>query len=140
YPNPERWNTALVDAQRTAEAEVDSMCATAREREEEGLASQIEAARLRLIRELGRYLVCFGDSSDLNYTLQAQANRDTATAARLRECLQRLGGYPNWTGELVRGLKEFGKDLTENQRRGRLLGRELEAALQDPRWSSAASF
>jgi len=138
YPNPETWNTALADAQRTAEAEVDRMCAIAKEREEGGLTSQTEAARLRLTGELGRYLICFGDSGDLNHTLQEQATRDTATAARLRECLQRLGGYPAWAPELVRELKEFGKDLTENKRRGRLLGRELEASLQDPRWTAAS--
>lgn len=140
YPNPETWNTALADAQRTAEEEVDRMCATAKEREEEGLTSQIEAARLRLTEELGRYLACFDDSGDLNHTLQEQGTRDTATAARLHECLQRLGGYPAWAPELVRELKEFGKDLTENKRRGRLLGRELEASLQDPRWAAAVSL
>lgn len=50
-----------------------------------------------------------------------------------------LGGYPTWDDESVRGLGQFVGKLTENQRRARLLGKELDAALEDPRWAARVS-
>jgi SNF2 family DNA or RNA helicase len=139
YPLSDVWNEGLEKAQSTAADEVKLMTSRAQELERVGMASQMEAARIRLIREMGRFLVSLGGTSDFDKALREQASRDSATALRLRECIAKLGGYPEWTPELVRELREFEAGLTENKRRGRLGGREVEAALQDPRWIAAMS-
>ena len=74
------------------------------------------------------------ETGDLNGLLHQQMSRDIATAQRLKKCLDRLGGYPNWPGDLCRELESFAKQLTGNQRKARLIGKELDAALDDPRW------
>jgi len=107
----------------------------AAQREQESLQRQREAARLRLLRELGRYLVCLGEGvSDLNGILYHQMSRDIASAQRLKQCLDKLGDYPDWPTELCHDLDAFDQQLTEAKRRGRLIGKELDAALNDPRW------
>jgi hypothetical protein len=65
-------------------------------------------------------------------------SRDIATAQRLDQCMKRLGGYPEWPAELGRELDEFYRDLAPNQRHARLLGSEIDAALEDPRWVAIA--
>lgn len=101
------------------------------------LHRQIEAARLRLIRELGRYLVCLdGNIDELNEILAKQMSRDIASARRLRKCIDLHGGYPEWSDEIKRQLKDFRNSLGEGHRDARLLGSELDAALDDPRWKA----
>ena len=107
----------------------------AEQREKEALLRQKQAASIRLQHELGRYLICLGGGTEnLNETLHHQMSRDIASAQRLRRCLERLGGYPEWPLDLCRDLESFVEGLTENQRKARLLGKELDAALEDPRW------
>lgn len=64
--------------------------------------------------------------------------RDIVGAQRLRQYLDRLGdrlgAYPEWPDPLRHELAGFVQGLTDNQKKARLLGRELDAALQDPRW------
>jgi hypothetical protein len=135
YPDPDGWLKAQEKARQEAQAQVQRMEEEAAEREAEGLQRQREAAYLRLRRELGRYLVCLGEgTANLNDVFYRQMARDTAGAQRLTQCYERLGGYPAWDLELCRELGQSGRLMTENQRAGRLLGRELEAALGDPRW------
>jgi hypothetical protein len=99
------------------------------------LSRQVDAARLRLQRELGRFLVCLtGSADDLNNTFHEQMTRDIAGAKRLRRSFDSLGGYPVWTDELREQLNEFYSQLTDNQRHARIIGAEVEAALGDPRW------
>jgi len=96
---------------------------------------QLAAARLRLTRELGRFLMCLaGGETDLNQTWQSQMARETATATRLQQCLERLGSYLDWTADLQWELRRFFRNLNDNQVKARCLGREVDAALQDPRW------
>lgn len=45
--------------------------------------------------------------------------------------------YPDWPPELAAEFEEFRNHLTENQPRARLAGKEIDAALQDPRWRVA---
>jgi hypothetical protein len=50
--------------------------------------------------------------------------------------LDRLGRvYPDWDSVIIRELDIYVQSLSEGQRRARLLGKELDAALEDPRWS-----
>jgi hypothetical protein len=98
-------------------------------------AAQIEAARLRLIDELGRLLICFEpDTDDLNGKFHRLASEQTPTAQRLQNVFGRLGGYPCWDGQQIGDLREFRANLSPSQVKTRLTGRELEAALADPRW------
>lgn len=61
--------------------------------------------------------------------------RDLKTSEqRLRRVYERLGGYPEWSPELCKELEEFASTLTENVRSARVMGSEIDAALQDPRW------
>jgi hypothetical protein len=107
------------------------------ESERKALDRQAEAAKLRLKRELGRYLVCMNEGmDDLSGVLHRQISRDLPGAARLRECYDRLGGYPQWDAGTLRELNAFEKDLAEDRRRARLMGSELQAALDDPRWAA----
>lgn len=95
----------------------------------------IQAANRRLQRELGRYLLhADPKAGDLNHLLYEQIQRAGPMAVRLQKCLDRLNGYPQWTDPLVRELRRFVMGLDENQRKARLLGSELDAALADPRW------
>ena len=135
YPAPERWLRAEHTAQKRAREHVQYLERQAMEREREGLKNQIQAAQLRLKHELGRYLACLGAGmADPNKTLSQQMSRDIASAQRLRRCLEKLGGYPDWDTDLRMESENFAKQLSENQRKARLLGTELDAALEDPRW------
>ena len=119
--------------------QVEQMANRASERERLALKRQLEAARLRLKRELGRYLACLGlGTEDLNAILYQQMTRDIAAAGRLRNSLEKLGGYPEWEPELIREFDHFAQALMEGQRRARLLGKEIDAALEDPRWECAS--
>jgi hypothetical protein len=140
YPDPDAWQQAGEAASLDSKRAVESLEAAALERESEGLKAQVAAARLRLLRELGRYLVCFaGGPSDLNQVLYEQMSRDSAGAARLRQCLERLGGYPDWAESLRGELYDFLSQISLNQRKAIVIGSPLEAALQDPRWEASPS-
>jgi helicase-like protein len=136
YPDASQWLAAQRRASREAEQRARAMAARAEQLEAENLTGQIDAARLRLLRELGRYLACLGAGrADLNDALYQQMARDIATAQRLKLALDRLGGtYPDWPEEILDELEAFRRDLSENQRRARLLGKEIDAAVNDPRW------
>jgi hypothetical protein len=117
---------------------VKQMARQANDIEKEGKRLQAEAARLRLLKELGRYLVCIDEEvGDLNRVLFRQMKRDIATVQRLEKCLEKLGGYPEWSESLLEELREFLDGLTPNDRNARLLGSQLDAALDDPRWTAA---
>jgi len=137
YPDPEHWRKAQDAAVREAAAEVRRLRNSATQRETAALHRQLAACRQRLIKELGRYLVCVeGSAADLNGTFHRQMSRDIAGAHRLQLCSERLGGYPEWNPDLCGELESFYAELTEGQRMARLLGSELDAALDDPRWTA----
>lgn len=59
---------------------------------------------------------------------------DILSAQPLKKGLDKLGGYPEWPLELCWEPEDFAKEFSENQRCARLLGKEIDAALEDPRW------
>jgi hypothetical protein len=135
YPDPEQWGRAQDAAVRKAAAEVRRLRNLGSEREVAALRRQLEACRQRLIKELGRYLICIeGSTTDLNAVFHQQMSRDIAGARRLQLCCERLGGYPEWGPDLCRDLESFFAERSEGQQAARLLGSELDAALSDPRW------
>lgn len=104
-------------------------------------SAQLEAARLRLVEELGRTLICFDpDTDDLNGKFHRLARDGTATAERLRKVYARICGYPDWSELHIRDLRDYRAMLTPSQVKTRLTGRELDAALNDPRWSFASDL
>jgi superfamily II DNA or RNA helicase len=137
-PPPAQWAEAEGSAREEGRAVVESLKSNAARREAAALERQVAAARLRLQKELGRYLVCLGESTtNLNAAFHRQITRDTAGSGRLKRCHERLGGYPEWPEDLRAELDEFISGLPENRRTARLLGSELDAALEDPRWVAA---
>lgn len=80
-------------------------------------------------------LICFPpDTDDLNGKFHRLASEATPTADRLRSVYRRLGAYPDWSVGHLADLRAFRDDLSPAQKKTRLTGRELDAALADPRW------
>ena len=139
FPEPMKWQAAEHAARAVAEQEAISLEKRATRIEVEGLENQVRAARLRLLREVGRYLLSSGaDVSDLNAGWYEQMSNETSGAVRLKSALERFGGYPEWPDALQRELEEFARNASANQRRGLLMGSQLDAALEDPRWEANA--
>jgi hypothetical protein len=139
-PDPAAWHDAVLKAEEEAKLEVARMVGQAIDREEQAAQKQIEAARIRLTRELGRYLVCAGaDAHDLKQALYQQMRQGAGTAgARMKQCFERLGGYPEWAPEFCRELEQWVGSLPSFRRTSRLAGMELDAALRDPRWAASS--
>jgi hypothetical protein len=130
------WQTARVTLLTSAREIVAASSRRQREIEAASWAAQIEAARLRLIDELGRTLICFDPvTDDLNRKFHRLASDATATAGRLQTVYARLAGYPDWDELQLTDLRDYHASLTSNQVKTRLTGRELDAALADPRWA-----
>ncbi len=139
-PPPTVWNTTRASLKDLATAAVEDMRQRALAIDLEMRRQQLEAARLRLIEELGRMLICTQPETDnLNGRLHALASQSNPTATRLRRVMNRIGGYPDWELRHIVALRAFREELTGFQRQVRLTGRELEAALDDPRWAFGAA-
>lgn len=138
---PQVWKRAEQQARAEAARHVEEMQAQARQCGRVALERQLEAARLRLLIELGRYLVCLNEGTrNFNELMYRHMNRGGPGGDRLKQCLERLGGYPGWPEWLLRDLDQFIESLPEHRRKARLAGMELEAALRDPRWAAAHSL
>ena len=83
----------------------------------------------------GQSQTCFEPANgDLNGKMHRLMQDRTATAERLRKVYSRLGGYPSWDAHQLTEILEFRDELSPAQIKIRLTGRELDAALADPRW------
>lgn len=133
-------DTAEAHAKRAAWEAVDAMKAKAMHEERVALEQQVAAAKLRLVREVGRFLLCLDpDGMDLNVAFHAQQLRDIASAGRLRRA-HALVGYPEWPATMVTEIRQEIESLTTNQMKNVVIGSPLEAALEDPRWLAAATL
>ena len=121
------------EAQEAARRRAEQMKEAARASEEASLRCQLEGARIRLKRELGRTLRCMGrgdPQQELRRLLAAPGAPE-----RYRRAVQRLGDFPRWEQDELAEIEQYVNRLNENQRIERIqLGKELEAALNDPRW------
>lgn len=135
-PDPATWLRDYKTAEQQARQQVQAMTDRTEERQAAANAAQRDAARCRLLQELGRHLVsATGSCADLNTLLHQQMGRLGPAAARLREAFALLGcKYPHWPDDLKDDLIRFAAGLTPNQAEARRSGRELEAAIHDPRW------
>jgi len=135
YPKPSNWVKAREKANTETSKLVIKMAKSSDDIQGNNLEQQIRAAHLRLKKELGKYLLCLPKGGDdLNQILHQQISRDIASAKWLKRALNLLGGYPDWSLETQNELEQFVRSLSENQRSARLLGREVQAAIDDPRW------
>jgi len=134
-PEPEAWHRARQKARQAAERQVKKMNHQAQKRVQMLMARQIMAAKIRLTKELGRFLMCLGGTGELNAIFNQQMSQNTPTAIRLKQCFEMLGNrYPDWSMELRQELEDFYENLPTNKRQARILGKEVDAALRDPRW------
>jgi hypothetical protein len=130
------WQAARLKLSAKAREHVTRRSARQAATEAAGRAAQVEAAQLRLVEELGRTLICFEpDTDDLNGKFHCLASERTATAERLQRVWARLEAYPVWDEFQIADLREYRATLSASQVKTRLTGRELDAALSDPRWA-----
>ena len=130
------WQTARAQLYSLAKDKVAHLMQQARQRQLVKAEAQRDAARLRTVDELGKFLLCFEpDTDDLNGKFHRLASDQTATAQRLQNVFSQLDGYPDWDPAEIADLRDFRSELTPNQIKTRLTGRELDAALADPRWA-----
>jgi hypothetical protein len=110
-PDPAAWHNCTLKAEEEANSEVARMTREASEQEQFAAHEQVEAARIRLSRELGRYLVCGGaDPHSLKHAFYQQMKQSAAIAgARLKQCFDRLGGYPDLASGLLSGARTMGR-------------------------------
>lgn len=140
FAEPKRWLAADSYAKRIARGVVEGMVARATHEERAGLERQVAAAKLRLTRELGRFLLCLDPNVlDLNQEFHTQQLREIASAERLRRA-HAMVGYPEWPPTLLAELRGEVEDLTANQRKNVIIGSPLDAALGDPRWQAVATL
>jgi hypothetical protein len=134
-PAPEAWNTTRIELESRAREVIEQMRARAKAVSTREREQQREAARLRVTDELGRLLVCSAaNTDDLNGKFHRLASEATPTADRLKAVYNRLGGYPDWDSDHLADFRGFRDTLAPAQVKTRLTGRELDAALADPRW------
>jgi hypothetical protein len=139
-PEPSRHQQAQRSAESEAKLSVQKIVAQADDAQSRASADQTRAARLRLLAELARYLVCLSSGGDLSKTLYDHMGKGEARADWLKKAFALLGGmYPDWDKELHVDIRRFLENLPENRRTARLLGSELHAAMSDPRWQAAAT-
>lgn len=139
-PEPARYQEALRAAEAEAAARIQQMKVQSDEVAIQAATDQQRAARLRLLAELARFLLCLSQQGDLNQTLHEHSSRKDARAEWLRQAFGLLGNaYPDWAEELHVDLQPYHEGLPENRRNARLLGSELHAAMSDPRWPSTSS-
>ena len=116
-PAPDAWNAARIALENRARAVVEesrerAVGISGREREQ-----QRQAARLRVIEESGRLLICFPpDTDDQNGKFHRLASEPTPTAEHLKVVFNRLGGtYPDWESDHLAELRAFRNSLTPAQ-------------------------
>jgi len=139
-PAPKKITEAAQHAQREAERQVRELETRAARIEHANLASQREAAALRLNREVGRLLRCLDASTaDLAQLTEVQAARPGPLAERIRQAREWLGGQFHWTEQLLWELEQFVRTITPNDQRSRLSGSSIDAAFADHRWNTLLS-
>jgi len=138
-PPPDLRLQAQDEARAAARQRVKAMKQAAQAEEEANLRRQLEAAQRRLMRELGRTLRCLGDG-DLNELLRRQVQRESRPDGRYHRALKLLGGYPTWRSEDVADVEAFAKHASRKERKARVAGSEVDAAINDPRWKAREAF
>ena len=99
------------------------------------LGPQGGAARRWLLREPCQTLHCF-DAGDLDRLFRDTVRAEQSLEGRYHRALQLLGAYPAWPPEVEEDASRFVEDISNKDRDARLLGSEVDAAINDPRWAA----
>ncbi len=137
--SPARVVKAQEEARKAARQRVERMIQAAQVEEEADLRRQREAARRRLMRELGRTLRCL-TAGDLKMLFREQLQRESRPDGRYHHALRLLNGFPTWTQAELDDIDQFVLSLSNLRCQARLLGSEVDAAIDDPRWRAAGSM
>ncbi|HEX2863508.1 MAG TPA: hypothetical protein VHN99_02980, partial [Deinococcales bacterium] len=125
-PRPDDVAVARAAARAEAAAAVAGLRRAARDAADSALARQAQAARVRLLREVGRYIVAAGRGvDDLNGEWTRLAAQRSPAAARLRDARQRFGVPPQWPEAWLQEFQTWNSALTPKARQDRLAGKEL---------------
>lgn len=134
------WLKAAKTAQQQATGDVAEMSERTQTLGQNMLKRQRQAARFRLTWQLGKFLACY--DADLHDPNRSMYRRMTAegtgelSAQRLNRVYTTLGGYPQWDTAVVTDLRNFAKALKNFERKNRQTGKQIDAALDDPRWQA----
>lgn len=133
-PPPHLLLQAHTEAIEKAKQRVLEMAQGAVLVEENALEQQVESARLRLMRELGRTLCCVASGS-LETAFRTQVKRELSDGY-FHRALRCLGDYPTWTPEEREEVVTFYNNLPPRKCEARRAGSEVDAAINDPRWKA----
>ena len=100
--------------------------------EEANYQLQIEAANESLTRELDRTLRCLGEESLIS-TFRKQVNREKCEDGRYHNAIKLLGEFSVWSSEESESINRYVNNLPPYERKARIAGSEVDAALNDPR-------
>lgn len=134
------WQAAHAAARSRASELVAAMARRALGEERAGLERQVQAASVRLRREVGRFLACARDAGqDYNAAFHRWMQRGGQVAALLAQAHD-LIGYPEWSDAEIADAERAALSLSANQRKNVLLATPLEAAIKDPRWMARSTL
>jgi superfamily II DNA or RNA helicase len=135
FADAARYASAVGVAKRNAEIEVRRMKENVEKAERASMSAQLLSARIRLARELGRLLISLDMRiADLKSALASYALQGGPLALKLSEASARLGSGYTWDAYLQWEIRQFVAGLSDTERRSRLMGSSLDAALDDYRW------
>ena len=135
--DPQRWIEARAAASSQINMQLTHLQNRAQEVQAEGLAAQVAAASFRLTWQLGKYLIC-REPSFRQPNPQMHRIMTTVTEGsrdRMRR-VHKLIDYPQWPDALADELRRFGKQVGAHEKKNRLSGKQIDAALDDPRWQA----
>ncbi len=131
----------LSEIQREIREMVENQSSIAEERRVSDLKAQKKACAIRLKMELGRFLLCLDpnlrSAEGLNSLFYKEMEKGGPRSERFKKCYEKLGGYPDWDIPTINSLRAQIRILDRGHRGARLLGNEIDAALNDPRWEVA---
>jgi superfamily II DNA or RNA helicase len=138
FPSRGAWISGDKAARKEAEKIVELRMSRFQAENVKKLNLRLEAAKIRLKRELGRFLIANGASPTplaLNKKINELLIKDSETQRRVSRCLDKYEGQaPGWGDYILWELGQWNLELTTERRKGMITGKELEAALNDPRW------
>jgi len=103
------------------------------------LEQQVEAAKLRLRRELAKHLRLCG-RGDLNRIWQERMQQFETADSRYRRAYELLEGYVQWSEDELKEAKEHSAHGKGDRLFRINVAPELDAALNDPRWKARATL
>lgn len=133
----------LSEIQAEVREMVENISSIAEERRISDLKAQKDACTMRLKMELGRFLLSLDPNlrsvESINGLFYKEMEKGGPRSARLKKCFKKLGGYPDWDIPTINRLREQIQRIDRGHREARLLGNEIDAALNDPRWEVKTS-